>query len=340
MAELDLTNIAIASIATPGTGVTAVTVDSADKRIKTKDDGGTVRVLVDRASAETLSNKDLDATVSFVDATDTTKELDFNVSGNTTGIILTLAAAQSTSQTLNVPNIAASDTIDTLGLAQAITGVKTMTNMTTLVGTATVPNMTLTPGGTVLTSPLAGAVETDAAVFYKTNNTTEGRTVDSTFRFFRLTANATPFTAITDFFGTNDGIGFPTNAVLEIEWHCYFAVAGLSTQILTWTITSTQTLTNMNAAWAAQTALANMATAGASTGAGVVAATATIALPNTGVLVIGNHYHIVRAIIECATAGNLRLRAASASTETVGPLRGSYFKVRRLPALNAGTFVA
>lgn len=43
MAELDLTNIASTSIATPGSGLTGVFVDTVDKVVKTKDDTGLIR---------------------------------------------------------------------------------------------------------------------------------------------------------------------------------------------------------------------------------------------------------------------------------------------------------
>lgn len=45
MAETDFTNIAAASIATPAAGVTALFVDNADKKIKTKDDAGVISTL-------------------------------------------------------------------------------------------------------------------------------------------------------------------------------------------------------------------------------------------------------------------------------------------------------
>jgi hypothetical protein len=46
MSELDWTNIAASSIATPAAGVTAGFTDTADKRTKTKDDTGAVNILV------------------------------------------------------------------------------------------------------------------------------------------------------------------------------------------------------------------------------------------------------------------------------------------------------
>lgn len=346
MAEYLPDNQVAANTTTPASGVTSVAVDSVTKKLRTKDDAAAVVDYIGLTDTEQgasrVQNKDLDAaTTKIVDGTDTTKKIGFQASGATTGTTLTLIEAQTTSQSLNVPNIAGSSILITDTLAQNITGVKTMTNPTAAAGTTSVPSMTLTTAGTLMTTPTAGVVEVDSAAYYNTMDTTEGRRVSDSWRFFKLAANGTPFTAITDFFGTNSAAGFVTNAVLEIEWHCYFAIATLSTQVVTWTITNTQTTTNMVANWAAQNAIANGATQGVLTGATLVTQTgAAVALPNTGVMVIGNHYHIVRALIETATAGNVRLRCNTASTATVGPLRGSWFRVRRLPALNAGTFVA
>lgn len=64
-----------------------------------------------------------------VDSTDLTKKLTNNLSGMTTGVTLTLSSGQTTSQTLTIPNITGADTLDTLGLAQTITAVKTMTGL-------------------------------------------------------------------------------------------------------------------------------------------------------------------------------------------------------------------
>lgn len=155
--------------------------------------------------------------------------------------------------------------------------------------------------------------------------------------YFRLTANGTGITTIADFFGTNSAIPTVLNAVYEIEWHCYFTITtGAST--MTWTIVNTQTVTNMVANWFA-TPVANFATQGTVTAAGVKGQTAaSVALPASAALTAGDHYHVVHALIECATAGNVRLRATEAGTAT--PLRDSWFRVRRLPAGNIGTFAA
>jgi hypothetical protein len=77
---------------------------------------------------------------------DTTKQLEFNLSGQTTGKLLTLSSLLTTSQTLQVPNITATDTFATLGLAQTFSAVTTLSNATdaTALGTGA---LVLSAGG-------------------------------------------------------------------------------------------------------------------------------------------------------------------------------------------------
>jgi hypothetical protein len=277
MSELDLTNIAASSIATPAAGVLALYSETTTKILSTKDDAALVRTYTDVASAQT------------------------------------------------------------------ITGAKTFTNLVnpvTVIGTASVPSFTVTPGGTLMTSPTAGVQEADAAAFYNTLDTTNGRRFNDSWHLFRLAANGAASNPIQDFFGTNDGIPLVGTTVYEIEWHCFFAVAALA-GTATWTITNTGTLTNLVAHYSALSAALGMAAIGASRAAGVVTSTTAIqALPVSDSLTIANHYHMIRAVIEQNGAGNVRLRCTGGTTTTLQPLRGSLVKVRRLPAGNAGTFVA
>lgn len=137
MAQLDLTNILASGIPTPSSGVLSLYSELTGppaKRLSTKDDAGAIVTLIGAATTDTgagrLKNKDLeDATTFVVDDADTTKKLTFSVGGNTTGITLTLSSAQTTAQTLSIPNIAGADTLVTLGLAQTITGIKTMSGL-------------------------------------------------------------------------------------------------------------------------------------------------------------------------------------------------------------------
>jgi len=211
----------------------------------------------------------------------------------------------------------------------------------TATGTTTIAPINM-PAGVVKTSLQAiGDVEFDGVARYFTNDLTNGRGFDDRWQLFRLAANGSASNPIQDFFGANDGIPMIASAVYEIEWHCFFAIAALGGTV-TWTLTNTGTLTNMVANYQAVSAAAGLAAIGTSRAAGVVTSTtATQALPVSDTLTITtNHYHIVRALIEQNGAGNLRLRITCGATTTALPLRGSYFKVRRLPAGNTGTFVA
>jgi hypothetical protein len=90
-----------------------------------------------------------------------------------------------------------------------------------------------------------------------------------------------------------------------------------------------------------QSAAAGIGTVAAPQLAGVQAsaAAASIALPVTAVnTAVANHMARIHCVVECGTAGNIRLRM-TASAGTATPSRDSYFKVRRLPAGNVGTFV-
>jgi hypothetical protein len=212
-----------------------------------------------------------------------------------------------------------------------------------LAGTASVPLMTLTPAGTLMTTPTAGVQEADAAAFYNTLDTTNGRRFNDSWNLFRLAANGSALNAIQDFFGSTDGIPLVGTAVYEIEWHVYFAIAALGGTV-TWTLTNTGTLTNMVASYEPISAIGGLGASASAqaAGAGVVTSTTAIqALPVSQTLTITtNHYHIIRALIEQNGTGNVRLRCTGGTTTTIQPLRGSYAKIRRLPAGNAGAFVA
>jgi hypothetical protein len=86
------------------------------------------------------------ASTTFIyDGTTPTKQLTFALSSATASTKLTLAGQQTTSQTLNIPNITSSDTLVTLALAQTLTN-KTLTtpiiSTITNTGTLTLPTTT------------------------------------------------------------------------------------------------------------------------------------------------------------------------------------------------------
>jgi hypothetical protein len=124
--------------------------------------------LIGKATVDTLTNKSLDnATVFHVDTTDSTKKIGFSSSGANTGTILTLADSQTTSQTLNVPNIVGSDTIVTTNAPQTISGSKSLTSVSSLIssnstlyniGTVSQSGTTVTGTGTTWTASMVGGV--------------------------------------------------------------------------------------------------------------------------------------------------------------------------------------
>lgn len=206
-------------------------------------------------------------------------------------------------------------------------------------GTAASPPLSIS-SGTNLTSPAAGAVEYDGIVFYKTPNTTSGRGYAPTTHIFRLTANgANVGPTIGNFFGANSAINLVGGASYEIEAYLFFTKNTAGTV----TVTATSSLAPVSLSGAIQT--------GAVTGGTATGAAQQIALYNsaatgaafgaTGSLTTAvNHFMKVSMIVEAnASNSNLRINV-TCSAGTLTPLRGSYYKVTRLPAANTGSFAA
>jgi hypothetical protein len=348
MAELDLTNIASTSIATPASGLTAVFVDSTTsptKRLKTRDDAGTLVPYVGIATTDTaanrLQNKDLDAaSTNIVDPTDTTKKVAFTASGNSTGVTTTIASQQTTSQTLSLPNITGADTVVTTNLAQTITGVKTMTNPTTAAGTNAIPSMTLT-GGTLLTNAVAGGVENDAVAMYGTTNTTDGRAQIPLRQHFRLTSNGSNVTTtIGNFFGANSNISLVASAYYDIEIMLVFTKT--TTEILTITLTNSSAPTAQNIRWEQSPIGGMVAPPGAATATiGFVQgdATAAKAIAAGSLTTAVNHYIKINIQLKNGSGTSLKIQATNPAG-SITPLLGSYWTATRIPTGNTGTFAA
>lgn len=247
---------------------------------------------------------------------------------------------QTTAQTLHIPDISATDTLMTTGLAQTVTGVKTLTNPTTAATSTSVPSYTVTTGGTLMSSPTAGVQEADSAAFYNTMDTTNGRRYNDCWNYFRLTGSGSGITTIADFFGTNDGIPLVANGLYEIEWFCQFSQATAGTA--TWTIvTATTALATLTANYIG-TPVGGIGAVGAPQMAGVnVTSSSSTALPVTGTESTGaTHQFTIHAILTAGNgSSNTRLKLTMGAG-TATPLINSYFKVRRLAGANVGSFVA
>lgn len=269
-----------ATPSTPDAGYTAVFINSS-KRLSTVDDAALVRVLVDRDSGETLTNKTL------------------------------------TSPILNTP---------------------TTTGEVFAAVTATVAPRT-DASGTLLTVAALGAHEFDGAAFYQTIDATSGRAQTDNSQIFRLTADGSAIgAAIADYFGANSAFPFVLNSIYLLEFWLFYLKTTAGT--VTYTLTNTQTYTNLDAEYF-QSAAAGITPNAASTTAGVnKQTTAATALPATASLTTAvEHFCYLKAIAEMGTAGNVRLRVTS-SAGTITPRRGSFYKATRLSGANVGTFVA
>lgn len=316
----------------------------ATARLKFIDDAGNVSVLLSQTSTDTgssrLQNKDLDdATTNIVDNGDTTKKLTFSVGGASTATVLTVAEAQTTSQTLNVPNITASSILITDTLAQSITGVKTMTNMTTAAGTTAIPSMTLT-SGTNLTSAVAGGVEFDGVQVYETIDTTSGRGAVPVEQYFHLAANGGTISTIANFFGATSNISIVASAYYIIDIFAFFTVT-TGTQTVTWTLTNSAAPTSQNILYEMSPVTGIVAPPGTATmliGQIINDATAAKTIA-TAALSAANHYAHMKIWLKNGTGTSLKIQATS-SANTITPLLGSHWHCRRISPNNIGTFAA
>lgn len=195
--------------------------------------------------------------------------------------------------------------------------------------------------GTLMTTPDGGTMEFDGNVLSFTNDNTSLRGFVPATQLFRLTANGAAIgPAIANYFGTNSAASVAAASTYELEAYCYFTKTTAGT--VTITLTSSQTPVNING-YVQSGAIAGGTATGAANQISLFASASTAAaFGASGSLTTGvNHAFIVRAIIEtnATTAGNIRINFTQ-SAGTVTPLRGSYYKVTKLPPGNSGNFVA
>ena len=267
--------------------------------------------------------------------------------GQSTGVqtlnLGTGATTAATTKTINIGTAGVSTSVTNINIGSAVvgaTGTITMSLPTVLpAGTAALSPLKMT-SGTVNTTPVAGVVEYDGNVFYATADTTSGRGLWPTIQYFRLTADVTAFgPAIANFFGGTSGVTLDTSGFYEVEYNVYFTKTTAGT--VTFTLTYANAPINCDANYVG-TPVGGVGTVGAPQTAALAKSTATLsALPVTGSLTTAvNHQYVVKAMFQAnaTTGGTLNLQVTS-SAGTVTPLTGSYYKITRLPAANAGAFV-
>lgn len=201
-----------------------------------------------------------------------------------------------------------------------------------LAGTALIAPLKLA-SGTLLTTPEAGAFEYDGVTFSNTIDVTSGRGISPVEHIFKLTANGSAIGAtIADFFGTGSALPLVASATYALEAELYLLKTTAGTVTLTLN-TSAASYTNI----VAQFINGTIGAVAAMTGGGIhTTTTAAAALPASNSLTTATNYWFkVWGTIETNAAGSFKIRATE-SAGTITPLRGSFMKLRRLPAGNVG----
>lgn len=206
-------------------------------------------------------------------------------------------------------------------------------------GTTTTAPLDFT-AGSLLTTPVAGAVEFDGSTFFSTDDVTDGRGYIPSVHFFRLAADGSAIgPGISNFFGTTSGMALDAGIYYELEAYLYFLKTTAGTVTFTMTFTNAPVTNSANYVGSQATGVGAV---GAPVTAALIKSTATAgALPATASLTTAaNHQYIIRSMFRAnaTTGGTLNLQITS-SAGTVTPLTGSYYKLTRLPAVNTGAFV-
>lgn len=259
-----------------------------------------------------------------------------NAKNTTTGVVITPdSSGQLEIQTADVTRVTVLPTGE-VGVGMTPDG---SSLLQIAAGTATEAPLELT-AGTLMTTPDSGSMEYDGTVLYFSNDNVSIRGFIPAPQIFRLTANGSAIgSAIANFFGTNSAINLAGGGVYEIEAYCYFT----KTTAGTVTVTATTSLAPVNLNGVIQYGAATGGTAtGAANQISLFNSTATASAfgASASLTTAVNHLFIIKLIVEAnASASNLRINFTE-SAGTVTPLRGSYYKVTRLPSENSGSFAA
>lgn len=205
--------------------------------------------VVGNANTATLTNKtlttpNLDLPV-VRDTNVSTKQIAYTLSGAATSTTLTLADNQSTSQTLNFPNISATDSLATLGVANAFSGANTHTgaetfkgqaNLSVLDSTDPTKKMQLDPSGN--TTNITGTLKT---IF----TTAKTVTFPDTTTVLGGLGTAQSWTSTNNFLdGTNLSIFIRNGA--DISKRLLFALGGSTTGVDTTLATQSSSARTIN----------------------------------------------------------------------------------------------
>lgn len=195
--------------------------------------------------------------------------------------------------------------------------------------------------GSLLTNPVAGAMEFDANALYATENTTSGRGEIAINNQFRLTANGSAIgPTIANYFGASSAINLEANSYYDLDCMAYFLKSTAGTATWTWTSSSAVTMIRSYYVGTVATGFTTAVVTGTPvTGMAIQQTSTALAHAATGSLssAVYHHFHFkVHVITNLAT--NLRLNLTQ-SAGTATPQAGSYYAIRKISA-TAGSFAA
>jgi hypothetical protein len=207
---------------------------------------------------------------------------------------------------------------------------------------ATIPALRIT-AGTILTSAVAGVREYDGTNSYMTNETTSGRGLIPVEQYFHLTAAGTGITTIANFFGTTSNISLVANAYYEIEIVAWFTM-GATGSVITWTLTNSAAPTYMDLYYEMSPVTGIVAPPGTATklvGQILGGVTAAQTVVTASLTASSQQYARFRIQLKNGTGTSLKIQVAETTTTTsLTPNIGSFWRCKRIPAANVGTFAA
>jgi hypothetical protein len=210
-----------------------------------------------------------------------------------------------------------------------------------MVGTATAGQAPAYYQGTgiLLSAQVAGAREYDSINSYMTNEVTSGRGIIPVEQFFSLQSSAGSITTIANFFGTTSNIPLVASAYYLIEIELWFTKVTAST--IVWTLTNSGAPTEMNVFFEMSPVVGVTAVPGTATMLEAQAmTTSAVYTITTASLSAATHYAHFKIWLKNNAGTSLKIQA-TATTGSISPLFGSYWRSRRLPAAaSVGAFAS
>jgi hypothetical protein len=226
----------------------------------------------------------------------------------------------------------------TVTIAQPVSGTTAALNLPA--STATIPMLAMA-SGVLLTSATAGNFEYDGTNSYFTNETTSGRGLIPVEQIFHLAADGSGITTIANFFGATSNISLVSGGYYEIEIVLYYTM-GATGSVVTWTLTNSAAPTSMDLYYEMCPVTGIVAPPGTATmlvGQILGGTTAAQTVVTTSLTGGTSQYARFRIMLKNGTGTSLKIQATETTqTTSLTPKLGSYWKCKRIPAGNVGTF--